>query len=370
MLPNRIIAGFFVQLAALVLIEILSQPIATAQDRRMYFYHGYTFGSEATYNPIATIINGGYGIMQVGNRTKDPFAVDYRRGWRNVWENISHPVREIKTFGWKTFITTEIIPTSLQPRNAQYMPNYQNHLIGGGMTYRMLREWYEYHDYPYSAVWATGTFTIYHVLNEVVENDSYIGTNVDPIADILVFNPLGLLLFSDEQAVRFFAETLQLRDWSYFPTINPATGTIENNGQNFAMKWKFPGQESWSLFYHFGVNGILGFSYKRKDGSSISAGGGLLARKLREVERDDGVRSLTADLVWNIGIFYDRQGSLMASLLFSGSLAYKARANVYPGLIRVAGVSPALFAAIGEKNEVILGMSLRGIPFGLASQPR
>jgi hypothetical protein len=339
---------------------------AIAQSEKLYFYHGYTFGSEATYNPLATIFNGGYGILQINQNNRNPFAIDYRTGWRNVRNNVMHPVREIKNFGWKTFLTTEIFPTNLAPRGAQYVPNYQNHLIGGGMTYRMLREWYGYHGYSHAAIWATSSWMVYHLLNEIVENNNYVGTNVDPIADLLVFNPLGALLFSDESVAHFFAETLQLRDWSFFPTLNPATGALENNGQNFALKWRFPGQRTWSLFYSFGLNGIVGLSYRRANHSSISAGGGIMARSLRQVARDDQVRSLTADLVWNVGLFYDRAGSLMASLLFSGSRAYRARTNLYPGLIRLAGISPGLFAAIDQKNHIIFGMTLRGLPLGLA----
>ena len=93
-----------------------------------------------------------------------------------------------------------------------------------------------------------------------------------------------------------------------------------------------------------------------------------MARSLRQVTRDDQVRSLTADLVWNVGIFYDREGSLMASLLFSGSRAYKARANLYPGLIRLAGITPGLFAAVSQTNQFIFGMTLHGMPLGLALQ--
>jgi hypothetical protein len=352
----------------IAVLENFFVAAAGAQSYQAYFYHGYAFGSEATYNPIATIINGGYGILQLGIRDKSPFAVNYRIGWRNVRENITHPVQEVKTFGWRTFVTTEIFPTTLVPRGAQYIPNYQNHLIGGGMTYRMLREWYGYHGYSSSAVWATGSWLAYHVLNEVVENNNYLGTNVDPIADLLVFNPLGLLLFSNERVARFFAETLQLRDWSCFPTINPLTGNLENNGQNFSIKWNWPGQQRWSLFYNFGLNGIVGVSYKRANGTSLSAGTGIMARNLRQVERDDAIRSLTAEIVWNIGVFYDREGSLMASLLFSGSRAYKARLNLYPGLVHLAGVSPAVFAAVSPRNEFIFGLSCRGLPLGLAFQ--
>ncbi len=80
------------------------------------------------------------------------------------------------------------------------------------------------------------SLTAYHTLNEIVENNRYRGVNVDPIADMLIFNPLGVMLFSSDRVARFFSETLHLRNGSFFPTINPALGTLENNGQNFAIK--------------------------------------------------------------------------------------------------------------------------------------
>lgn len=225
MSPAGIIKFAIGSVVILTAVGVFLLPKAAAQQTTFYFYHGYAFGSEATYNLLSTILNGGYGILQLG-----------------------------------------------------------------------------------------------------------------------------------------------IRDWSFFPTLNPVTGLLENNGQNFAMKWRFSGQQTWSLFYNFGLNGIAGLSYKRRDGTSISMGGGIMARSLRQVTRDDQVRSLTADLVWNVGIFYDREGSLMASLFFSGSRAYKARANLYPGLIRIAGITSGVFAAVGQKDEFIFGMSLRGIPLGLALQ--
>ena len=355
-------------LAAINFTGIFSAPLILAQPPVYYFYHGYRFGSEATYNPLSTILNGGYGILQIGTHQKNLFKIDYRAGWRNVRRNLAHPFHEINVFGWKAFLTTEIFPTTLTPRGAQYLPNYQNHLLGGGMTFRMLQEWYRYHGYARSAMWATSSWMVYHLLNEIVENGSYAGTNVDAIADVLIFNPLGILLFSHDRAARFFSETLRLRDWSYFPALDPFTGAIENNGQNFSIKWRLPKQRRWSLFYNFGLNGIVGLSYQRVNGKSISAGGGMMARNLRAVDRDDEVRSLTADVVWNVGIFYDREGSLMASLLFSGSRAYKARVNLYPGLLKLGEISPAFFAAIGQRREIICGIALRGMPLGIAKQ--
>ena len=344
------------------------QQNAFTQEKKTYFYHKYDFGSEAIFNPVTIILNGGYGIFQLGNNNRKLLSVDYRRGWQNVWQNISHPFEAINSFGWKNFIRTEIMPTTMVPRSSQYWPNYQNHLIGGGMTFRAFREWFDLHDYPHSGWLAFSAVMIYHTLNEVVENNTYRGVNVDPIADMLIFNPLGILLFSSDAVAGFFGEKLQLRDWSFFPAINPYEKTIENNGQNFAIKIRLSQRSPWSLFYSFGLNGILGLSYRWPSGKSVSFGGGLLARGLRSVDRDDEIRAQTVDLVWNVGIFYDKQGSLMASLLLSGNRTYKMRATFYPGLVKFFKLSPGLFAALGEKNDLIFGIHFPAFPIGLAGK--
>jgi hypothetical protein len=353
---------------AVLCLAALNAFPSPPQDPPPYFYHSLPYGSEYACNPVSTILIGGFSIFQVGNRGKRPEDVDYRAGWENVRENILHPFREIGRFGWKKFLTTEIIPTSLAPKSAQYVPNYQDHLIGSGMQYRLMREWYAAHGYPENRLFAFGTMTAFHLLNEVVENNGYRGTNVDPIADLLVFDPLGMLLFESDRVSKFFSQTLNLRDWSTWPAYDPVHRTLENNSDNYSMKWHLSWMGRWSVFYNFGLNGMLGLSYAREDGACLSGGVGVMTKSLRQVEPDSRGRWLTADLIWNAGLFYDRNGSLMASLLFSGSRAYRMKLNVLPGVLRIAGVSPGFFVALGKENELIFGTFLKPIPLGLAFQ--
>ena len=353
-------------LSMLWIVLVFTTP-SYGQAARNYFYAGRDFGSEAMFHPITLIVNGGYGIMQVGNRDKNLFNVHYGIAFKNVIENLTHPIQSIEEFGWKTFVRTEIVPTSLKPRSAQYFPNYQLHLIGGGMTYRMLLEWYRHHDIQHPTRNALFTIAVYHLLNELVENDAYEGVNVDAIADLYLFDPLGILLFNFEAVSRFFSKTLNMADWSFMPTYNPYLRTLENNGQSFVIKYALPGAPRLRFFYFFGMNGVMGLSYKRKDGTSLSFGGGFMAKDLVRNERNDNIRSLTASLIWNIGFFYDKDNSLLASLLFSGSRVYKARLNIYPGILSFGKVSPGFFCAIGNQNEVILGARLVSFPVGLAT---
>jgi hypothetical protein len=340
-----------------------------AAGAEAFFYHGLDYGSEAMIQPASIVLIGGYSIFQTGDRDRDPFGVDYRNGWRNVWRNVADPIGGIRAFGWRKFLASEVFPTSLAPKSAQYVPNYEMHLIGSGMTFRQLSEWYGAHGFGHGRIWSAATCYTYHVLNEVVENDAYRGVNVDPIADLWIFDPAGIILFSSDRVCRFFGETLHMRDWSTPAAFDPVRRTIENNADDYMIRWKLPGSPAWSLFYHFGLNGLLGLSRTLADGSTWSAGAGAMTKELKSVRSDGGGRVMTADLIWNAGVYYDRNGSLMASLLFSGSRVYRTKLILFPGVVRVKGVSPWLFAALGRKNEIVVGGGVRWMPMGVSFIP-
>jgi len=334
-------------------------------DGPYFFYRGRTYGSEALISPARLIINGGFGITQLENRDNRITAIDYETGWRNVMRNLGSPVAAIEVHGWSDFFEREIIPVSFNSSRAQYWPNYMQHLIGGGMSYRMIAEWYRYNDYPSPRLLSGATMAAYHLLNEVVENDSYVGYRTDPIADIYVFDPLGILLFSSDRVAGFFSHRLHMADWSYQPSINPSNGRLENNGQNFAMKLDIPRLDRWQLFYHYGTHGEGGLSYRFHGDESISVGAGLTANDLLEIA--EGVQTVSFGAAG--GIFYDRDNSLLASLLFARSKDYRVRFNVYPGWLGFGRFAPGFWVADSRESGVGLGLTLNfptTLPLGLA----
>lgn len=358
---------FLIRTLLIFFLSFWQTQFSFAQQNQTYFYHGLDYGSEAAYNPLTLIVNGGFGIMQINNRSSSLRSVDFKQGYRNVMDNICHPVREIKKYGVKKFIFSEIIPGKLKIKNAQYFPNYQLHIIGGGMTFRALDDWYAFHQFKYSKISALLTLSAYHFLNEVVENNQFQGTNIDAIADLLIFDPLGALLFYFDPVARFFGHTLHMADWSFQPMVSLYSATLENNGQNFSIKYQLPRSEKWSLFYFFGVHGLVGLSYKKSGGEAFSFGGGLIAKDLIETKYDNDTRSLTTSLMWTGGFFYDRNNSLLASLILAGTKGYVVRLNIYPGLIFPGRFSPGLFLAIGKYNELIMGVQFRFTPVGCAA---
>ena len=330
-----------------------------------FFYRGLDYGSQSLIHPLRLILNGGFGIMQISNRDNRPGKIMYARGARNVVKNLANPFWSINVNGFWDFLSREVIPISINSGKAQYWPNYMNHLFGGGMSYRMMVEYYRYHDYGQPRTMAGLTIFAYHFLNEVVENNDHIGPTTDPVADFWIFNPAGILLFSNDKVARFFSQKLHMADWSYQPGFMPWREELQNHGQNYAVKYHLNAAGSRSLFYHWGSHAELGLSFTRQDGRCISFGLGLVAKNLLEVDQI----SKTLDLAASGGIFYDRNNSLLVSLLFARSKDYRYRLNIYPGLINLGPFKPGFFVGLNKDERVMTGItfgSLRHLPFGLA----
>ncbi len=344
MIRNFFLCGF--------LLLALSSQMA-AQER--YFYHNLPYGSEAMYNPISLILNGSYDIIQHENRSREIFRLPYGQGTANVFKNLASPFSMISEYGWWNFIKREMFPLSLNVNDGQWWPNYELHLIGGGMTSVMMAEWYEDHGFSSPMTWSLTTMAIYHLVNEAIENGSYEGNNVDPIADIYLFDIGGILLFTSEPVRRFFSEELHLTDWSLQPSLALNNGTLQNNGQYFSLKWKFPFSDSYSLFHYFGLRGLFGVSRKFESGEALSVGAGVRATSLTILDPDFFL--LTTVLKWEVGFFYDRDNSLLASLFVGGAYDNPVTLNIYPGVIRIGNFSPGIWANYSRQYGVGVGIT-------------
>lgn len=338
--------------------------VCAAQER--YFYSGKSFGSQALYNPLYLILNGSYDIIQLDGYSKEIFAFPYAAGSKNVLNNLGSPFSAITRYGWGKFLKNEVFPINWSSSSGgQWFPNYELHLIGGGMAYRMMREWYEEHRVAYPAFFSCVTMATYHLLDEFVENGGYEGDNVDPIADLYVFDAGGIILFSFDSISKFFSHELNLADWSLQPSFGLRTFPLHNSGQYFSLKWKLPFSERWHIFYHFGMNGLLGLSYKAEDGSAVSFGAGMRSRHIRLI--DPSTNQKAAELAWNAGLFYDRENSLMASLLVSGLDDNMVSLNIYTGVFNLGSFSPGLWLIVPKNLNIVGGLSTiwtPGIAFG------
>jgi len=354
----RIVCYFF----PLFLLNVTAE----AQSNHFYYFRPENnFGSDAKFNPATYIINGGFDILRNGGHTKDIRNLHISDGFDNVMDNILHPGKHIKKFGWDNFLEREILNLTLNKTKAQFVPNISNHVFGNGMLYVKLTEYYRYHGIKYPVFSSIVTTTFYQILNESVENGNYRGTNVDPISDLLIFNPIGIIFFSFESVKRLFSETFSMNDWPLQPILNPENRFLENTGQQYVMKYRFPKYETWGCFLYWGLNGIGGITYNYEDGRAVSVGLGTYVNKLHEKTLNGG-RFLTPGTDGALGIFYDKNNSLLASAIFTAPRLYNVRINVYPGFCHFRNFSPGFFVGAGEWDKFIFGISCNVLPVGLA----
>ena len=159
-----------------------------------YFLKDVTYGSQSTFGPLQVILNSGFDILRSGSYPNSLTKIDFATGFINVWDNMLNPIDNIRaTQPWSDFVAHEIFPyKAFNPDHGHFVPNYFLHTIGEGMLFRQLTEYYhrEGSDYPRTS--ALLTLFSAQLLNEIVENSGHRGPNVDPIADLLIFQPLGL----------------------------------------------------------------------------------------------------------------------------------------------------------------------------------
>jgi hypothetical protein len=341
--------------------------IVIAQDQNYYFYKPkIDYGSEGFYNPLSMMINGTYDILRNGAHSKDVFNQPYYTGMTNVWRNISNPLYNISNYGWGRFSDEELFNLKFNSQEAQFMPNFSDHTIGEGMLYAKTAEWYDYHGYKYPYLWSFITTSAFQFMNETVENGGYVGTSVDCISDMLIYNTAGFILFSTDFVRDFFSRALPLYDWSLQPVIDPGTGHLFNAGEQFVIKRGLPFAPRYSAFVYWGIQAIVGISYAYDDENNISVGAGQVANRIIE-NRYKGLRFLTPRLDGAVNIFYDRNNSLMTSIFLSGPRVPNAQINVYPGFVKLGWFEPGMYLAFGQWDKFVLGVTFAHIPFGLAT---
>jgi len=164
---------------------------------------------------------------------------------------------------------------------------------------------------------------------------------------------------------RFFSETVPMYDWSLQPVFDPGHHVLENAGLQFVFTYPLPSSERYSLFFYYGIYGIGGITYAYNKEDHFSFGAGTVVNRLEEHYLNNS-RIVTGRTDGAIGFFYDRNHSLMTSLLVTGPRLYNVRINVYPGFIRQGFFQPGMYLAFGEWDGFRFGVTLAHVPLGVS----
>jgi hypothetical protein len=317
------------------------------------------------FNPISVLMNGGLDVLQ--SYTSSTRADDIRWGIQaeSIWRSVSSPAYWISRYGWNKFLSQEVFPTSLNVQKAQWAPNYTLHVIGGGMEYRKLSEWYDSHGYPLPYVFGATTAMGYHYLNELVENGPAIHPNTDAIADLCIFDPLGIVLFSFDGVAEYFSSTFGLNDWSPQPSFSFKPLSFRNFGHSFVMRYPIIASKRTNAFLYLGKSTLLGLSRKTNDRDALSFGVGATQTGVWEVDATNGIPTNSIHVGAACGIFYDRNNSLLASLLISKYYLETVRFNIYPGVFFESPFSPGFFFTLGDDGTYSAGLTIQFSPVGI-----
>jgi hypothetical protein len=337
----------------------------TGDKKPAYFYKGLPYGSDAAFNPVSELVNGAFGVLQITSNWATLDDLDLVHGLEITWQSVTHPGQTVNAYGRTEFLTSEVIPGQFRWSGLQYVPNYHLHLIGGGARHRAFVEWYRAHGFGHPGLWAAATTVAHSFAVEAVEHHRSRTTTVDPVADMLLFDPAGAVLFSFDRVARFFARTLNMSIWSGQPMYNPVQNTFENAGQNYGLHFFFSEKHRVGIFQYWGMSDLFGVTVRRNSGLDWSVGLGAIVAELREEERGIGKSAFYARLDWDAGVFLHENGSLLASLHISESWTQRFRLNLYPGMANWRGISPGLFVGV-RGSDVMLGLSFVSTPIGFA----
>lgn len=343
-----------------------SSPPELPPKPKRYFYHGYDYGSESLFNPASVFLNRGFDVLQLRPQNRGIFRQTYGRDFKNVMRNVASPFKAIETEGWSKFARTELLPLSFTATSARWVPNYGLHLIGGGVTYTMLREWFADQGMPIPAAFSIATMYAAAFMNETLENSNIAdGVNTDCLADLYVFDLAGILLFSIPPVNAFFSKYVIVADWSLQPAITVPNGDLHNVGNYYGVKIPIPFYDRLRLFGYVGFSSMGGLSFKIDSQYSISAAGG---------GRVANFENSSATSVENVvklkptgALFIDRNNSLLGSLQVSDVKDYFIHLNVYPnGLFKIdPGIG--FFTVLSRDGQWIAGLSVTKFPLGIAT---
>jgi hypothetical protein len=340
-------------LGSFSILGALAQPVDTEAP---LFYRPLTYGSESQFNPISSFINYSLDPLQVPASFDDHH---FSSRSERVWKDLVDPGGAIhESGGFRNFVNRQIFPVGPDFGDSiEAVPNYGLHVLGGGMVYRKNAEWFEYHGFRYPRLLAATLAMGSEFVHEVVEKKTT--EPDDPVADILLMRPLGIALFSWEPFARFASERLRMAEWPYQPMLSPRHGEFMNVGESWSLRPPLFGSEVHRPFLFYGLATLVGASHRVTESDSLSWG---IGPAVRDADPDD------FQYRWSGGLFYDRNGSLLASLMLNGTENLAVRLNLYPGALTESRWFPGIFLGIGDDSEISVGLSWRFLPIGLSDR--
>src|ERR1041385_3101186 len=338
---------------ALIALGVATAAGASGDEKERYFFFGYEYGSQTLYGPLYVFLSRGFDILQIRPGSRNVFDQPYGSDAANVARNLANPFPAIADDGWGKFLREEIFPLSYTDETARWVPNYTLHLLGGGMEYRALWEWYDDWSVPLPALFSAATLLAAAFVNETLENKGIHGYNTDAIADIYFFDIGGIVLFSFDGVAKFFSHDVILSDWSLQPAFTAPHFDLFNAGNYFALKWPLPFYPPLRLFGYSGLGAWGGLSYEFSNHYSLTVAAGARSYRLENTSVE--IVNNVVHFAPSAAVFIDRHESLLASLHVSNVDDHFIQLNLYPNAFFTIDPGIGLFAIISKTGNVVVG---------------
>ena len=286
------------------------------------YYQARDYGSDSLYSPFSNFLSYTFDSLQL----PDNFDTsDFSQNAETVYDHLSNPKQAIDNEGGNhRFVNRQIFPVDSAYSNESYsaLPNYFLHLLGGGMVYRKDLEWFRAHDYNYATTSAVALAMTAEFIQEVLEKRTT--TDDDEVADMIIFRPFGIFLFHHNAVAEFVMYYLDPAIWPSLQVYDVNDEQVINAGIHYIYRPIFFEFYDTSLFIYTGLNNMLGLSHRLNNEESFSWSVGLSTQKV------DLSLDKQAELKTSAGVFYDRNKSLLASLVINDAGGNRFRFNYYP----------------------------------------
>ena len=329
-------------------------PPESLLDKQSYFYKPSNNGSDSLFNPLHNNVSYALDSLQL----TDNFSTDnFDDNLSEVWYHLQHPRSTIKSDGGTArFINREIVPIDSDRLNesAAMLPNYTLHLLGGGMTFRKDLEWFRSRGHRFPILASVTLAMASELVQEAFENENVIDS--DALADVYIFRPLGLWLFSSDRFARYIQRTLKPAVWPSLQSFDLKQHKLINTGISYVYRPPILDFGQWRGFIHTGLNNLFGLSHQLTSGDTLSWGLGVAIKEVTS-QRDAHV-----ELKTSVGVFYDRNNSLIWSAVLNDVGSTRFRLNVYPrGKLLYKQIG--YFFSINDNHGLSAGLVYR-LPLG------
>jgi hypothetical protein len=320
-----------------------------------FFYKNRGYGSDEYAGPFDVILNKGFPTAAWHDRSRDIF--DYPYGWESVRNSVFSPFEAIDRYGgWSSWIRSQIFPGTAGIQNFKWYANYTGHLMEGGIVFRRVSEWYETQGVP--APMIVGALTTYAaaIINEAYEAPHETAGKGSTVADLLIFDPASMILFSSDRVAHYFAHNLRATVWPQQGSIRLDDGWVINNGEHLVFKLPLPGYDRTRFFFKTGLGIQVGVTRTLGNGLDVT---GAFGRDALRQHVDPITGQETVDLQLSAGLFVDRDNNLLWSLYWSERAARTLSLNIYPGVVAPGGLNIGLWGVLENDGSINLGFSAR-----------